>query len=337
MSPDAIYNLEDVFVTEGVPEYTFVAPPNYGDIYVDIRKPGKPVIIEGQSGTGKTTTVKSILGKLQAAQQIRYLTARVPDNIEEIEEIALTRTPGYYVIDDFHRLSDDLRSRLADIAKIAAEQGADANLPKLILIGINQVGSDLIQLVEDIGKRVGIHKISPGGKREIQELVQAGCDKLNVHFDNFDRLFAESRGDYWLTQQICQSLCAMSGVTETLHQQKHITIDIDAVRTRVVGRLDAAYYPVIKEFCRGRRFRPGNDPYFKLLRVVGQQDRSVVDLNEIANAIPDVKGSINNIKDHRLRVLLDSKVKFSKYFFYSVESKIFVIEDPAFVLFYTSS
>src|SRR5208283_5308288 len=99
MSPDAIYNLEDVFVTDGVPGHTFVAPPNYGDIYVDVRKPGKPVIIEGQSGTGKTTTIKSILSALRTAQDIRYLTARVPENIEEIEEIALNRTPGFYVID----------------------------------------------------------------------------------------------------------------------------------------------------------------------------------------------------------------------------------------------
>lgn len=50
--------VEDVFVTEGVPNETFVKPPNYNEILVDIRRPGKPVVIEGQSGTGKTTTVK---------------------------------------------------------------------------------------------------------------------------------------------------------------------------------------------------------------------------------------------------------------------------------------
>lgn len=51
-------SLEDVFVTEGVPQYTFVKPPNYNEILVDIRKTGKPVIIEGQSGTGKTSTAR---------------------------------------------------------------------------------------------------------------------------------------------------------------------------------------------------------------------------------------------------------------------------------------
>ena len=54
--------LEDVFVTEGVPTKTFVRPPNYNEILVDVRRPGKPVVIEGQSGTGKTTAVKKIRG-----------------------------------------------------------------------------------------------------------------------------------------------------------------------------------------------------------------------------------------------------------------------------------
>ena len=53
------YNIEEIYRTEGVPEYTFVRPPNYNEILVDIRNPGKPVIIEGQSGTGKTTVTRN--------------------------------------------------------------------------------------------------------------------------------------------------------------------------------------------------------------------------------------------------------------------------------------
>ena len=330
--PLEVFNLEDVFVTEGVPGHTFVAPPNYGDIFIDIRKPGKPVIIEGQSGTGKTTTVKYILNKLGSDQNIKYLTARNPDDVQAIEGIAINRTSGHFVIDDFHRLPSELQIHLAEIAKLAAEQSDASVLPKLIIIGINQVGSDLIQLVGDIGKRVGIHRIAPGGLAEITELVEAGCKKLNIYFDSVSRIFDDSRGDYWLTQQICQSLCSMAGITQTSAAQQRIAIDLEAVRARVVARLDASYYPVVKEFCRGRRFRPGNDPYFKLLRVVGQQNSSVVDLNELANALPDARGSINNIKDRRLRILLESKPRISKLFFYNSESKNFAIEDPA--LFY---
>jgi hypothetical protein len=325
------YKLEDVFVTEGVPQYTFVEPPNYVDILIDLRKPGKPVIIEGQSGTGKTTTVKRIIQDV-GLEGVTYLSARNPKDVEIVEKIILDRNQGFYVIDDFHRLPESLRERLADIAKLAAEQTDTAQLPKLVVIGINQVGSDLIQLVPDIAKRTGIHRIQPGTKAEISALIRAGSQKLNVVFADPDAIFAESSGDYWLTQQLCQTICAMARITETADAEATLPIDTPSVRTRVVGRLQAAYYPAVKEFCRGRRFRPSNDPYFKLLRTVGSQEGSIVDLNELANALPDVRGSINNIKERRLSVLLESKSLCRQYFYYNAETKNFAIEDPA--LFY---
>ena len=69
-------NLEDVFVTEGVPEFTFVKPPNYTALLVDIRRRGKPVIVEGQSGTGKTTSVKRAISEIYPTNPPQMLTPR---------------------------------------------------------------------------------------------------------------------------------------------------------------------------------------------------------------------------------------------------------------------
>jgi hypothetical protein len=328
----AMLNLEEVFVTEGVPEFTFVQPPNYNEILLDVRRPGKPVILEGQSGTGKTTCIRRILAQLGAETATEYLGARSAVDVSRIQKIADTGEAGRFVIDDFHRLTDDLQRRLADIAKLAAEQGQEGTLPKLIIIGINQVGSDLIQLVPDIAKRTGVHRIKPGDKNEIESLVLAGCDKLNIKFSSVGNIYEETRGDYWLTQQICQSICTANGVTQTSDKFREISFDMSAIRLRVVEKLNASYYPAVKEFCRGRRFRPSNDPYFKLLRSVGQNASSIVDLNELANSNDAVRGSINNIKEHRLRVLIESKALVQRHFYYNNETKNFAIEDPA--LFY---
>lgn len=324
--------LEEVFVTEGVPEFTFVPPPNYNDILLDMRRPGKPVVIEGQSGTGKTTCVRRVLADLTDNTPTEYFTARNRDHVSRIESIASAPLPGRFVIDDFHRLSTDLQESLADIAKSSAELGLGANLPKLVIIGINQVGSDLIQLVPDIAKRTGIHRIKPGELVDVTRLIDAGCQRLNIGIADVKAIFAETRGDYWLTQQLCQSICASANIMQTEEVFRQLTFDTVAIRRRVVERLQSAYYPAVKEFCRGRRFRASNDPYFKLLRAVGQQGSSIVDLNGLANSMPDVRGSINNIKEHRLRILIESKDLVTRYFYYNSETKNFAIEDPA--LFY---
>jgi hypothetical protein len=325
--------VEDVFVTEGVPKYTFVPPPNFNEILLDIRRLGKPIVVEGQSGTGKTTCVKKVVEQLGSQVPVSYLTARNPADVSRIEEVVRTCEPGTFVIDDFHRLEEDLQTLLADLAKRAAERTAEAApLPKLILIGINQVGSGLIQLVPDIAKRIGIHRIQPGSGAEIAKLIEAGCLELNVAIENSDQVFAESKGDYWLTQQLCQSICMMNDVLQTLDTSRALAFDLPGLRQKVVDKLKSAYYPAVKEFCRGRRFRPSNDPYYKLLRAAGQQSSSIVDLSELANATPEVRGSINNVKEHRLSVLIQSKPICTRYFYYNQETKNFAIEDPA--LFY---
>ena len=110
--------LEQVFVTEGVPMYTFVKPPNYNEILLDIRKSGKPVIIEGQSGTGKTTTAKRIIQQLEGSMDVNYFTARNPSDIQKITNLIEERNAGYYIIDDFHRLDIELQKLLAEISQI---------------------------------------------------------------------------------------------------------------------------------------------------------------------------------------------------------------------------
>jgi len=288
--------VEEVFVTEGLPKFTFVKPPNFNEILLDIRHPGKPVIVEGQSGTGKTTCVRKVLEQLGGTAS-EYLTARSATDVTRIGEIARSGLPGRFVIDDFHRLVSETQAELANLAKFSAELGAgETTRTKLVLIGINQVGSDLIQLVPDIAKRTGIHRIQAGTKADIEHLIGEGSATLKVSIPDTDAIFRESQGDYWLTQQLCQTICVMNEVLETRDYEKTMTFDIATLRKRVVDKLSATFYPGVKEFCRGVRFRPNNDPYLKLLQKIGQQESSIVDINELANSNEDVRRSINNIK-----------------------------------------
>ena len=106
---------------------------------MDVRRPGKPVVIEGQSGTGKTTCIKKILDHIGSDLSAKYLSARDAANVAEIGNVATGRIPGTFVIDDYHRLALDVQQALGNIAKLAADQGsATSSLPKLVLIG----GSD---------------------------------------------------------------------------------------------------------------------------------------------------------------------------------------------------
>lgn len=110
----------------------------------------------------------------------------------------------------------------------------------------------------------------------------------------------------------------------------NLPYDQQDVRSRIIARLDNNYREPVKEFARGKRFRPTNDPYFRLLRLIAVQGSSISDLNELANANPDFRGSINNIKERRIELVLASKPICERYFYYNSDTKTFAIEDPAF-------
>ena len=213
--------VEEVFVTEGVPQFTFVPPPNFNEIFLDLRRPGKPLIIEGQSGTGKTTCVTKAIEKLGTAMAVTRLSSRRANDVSAIGKLIAEKPEGIFLIDDFHRLDTASQSELANIAKLAAEEGDEAiRLPKLILVGINQVGSELIHLVPDIAKRVGIHRIQAGREEDIAQLILAGCNRLGIRIDDWKTIFTESQGDYWLTQHLCQTLYCLQTNNVTFESQE---------------------------------------------------------------------------------------------------------------------
>ncbi len=244
--------LEEVYRTEGVPEYTFVKAPNYNEILVDIRTPGKPVVVEGQSGTGKTTTVRKILETLPDGISYRYLTARRPEDVAEIINLSQGKTLGSFIIDDFHRLDDHLQADLGNLVKTTAELWDSKKYPKVVIVGINKVGSELISLVHDLAKRCGIHQVLPADLKTTKELIGKGESGLNIRIANKDEIFAESRGDYWLTQLFCHTACLYNDVLETLQDPREISFSVKEIRTRVVQRLEHTYLEPIKQFCRGK-------------------------------------------------------------------------------------
>ncbi|MES2773887.1 MAG: TIR domain-containing protein [Bacteroidota bacterium] len=322
--------LTDVFVTEGLPYLTYVNPPNYHEILIDVKKKGKPVVIEGQSGTGKTSTILQILSELKTSIEFTYLSARKRDDVITILKLINEPKPGNYVIDDFHRLVDNFKIALSNIAKIAADEGAESNYPKLVIIGINQTGTELLNLAPDIAKRCGMHKIKPGTEEKINSIVERGENLLNIKIFRSKSIFSESKGDYWLTQLICQTICIQNHVLSTQPESRIITTNMKDVRKSIIERLENSFHPIIKEFCRGKRFRPSNNAYIKFMQAVSKMNEFPVDLNEIAANVDDTfRVAINSIKDHRLGVHIKEKPVLNSNFYYSQETKQFNIEDPA--------
>jgi type II secretory pathway predicted ATPase ExeA len=170
--------LEEVFRLSGVPTYTFVEPHRYNAIRVAVRTPGRCVVLEGPSGIGKTTTISRVISELNEQGSVLQLSARRSDDRELINEISGMKDIGTVIIDDFHRLPDDQKHKLSDFMKILADEGTVFS--KLILIGINSAGDQLVQIAHDVGMRIDIFKLEANSTEKIEELIGLGERELKI-------------------------------------------------------------------------------------------------------------------------------------------------------------
>jgi hypothetical protein len=134
--------LEDVFKTSGVPTYTFVRPTEFTQLLVALRSPGRGVVIEGPSGIGKTTAIENALEEVGISKNVTKLSARKQSDVEYIQALPEISDVGAVVVDDFHKLNNETRSRLADYMKTLADE--EVETVKLIILGINRAGENLI-------------------------------------------------------------------------------------------------------------------------------------------------------------------------------------------------
>jgi len=204
--------LEDVFKVSGVPTHTFVHPDRYSEIKIALRTPGRCVVLEGPSGIGKTTIVSKLLEEVKMDRTPTVLSGRDPKDIDLIEALPTIDDFGTVVVDDFHRLPDSLRKSLSDFMKVLADKG-DENR-KLILVGINKAGDQLIKYGNDLGLRMDIFRLEANSPEKILDLIVKGEEALDILIEHKDVIAERAEGSFQIAQLLAFKLCAKNEITE---------------------------------------------------------------------------------------------------------------------------
>ena len=170
--------LEEVFRRQGTPTYTFVEPARYTEIRLAVRERGRCVVIEGPSGIGKSTIVDRVLSDLDLKSRALPLSARNPDDLALIDVALKDDQLGIVIVDDFHKLDESTKMRLAERMKVIADDPRGDG--KLILVGINKAGDRLIDFAPDVAMRIDIFRLEANPPEKIRQLIELGEQALNI-------------------------------------------------------------------------------------------------------------------------------------------------------------
>jgi hypothetical protein len=325
--------LEDVFRLSGVPTHTFVEPDQYSEVKVSLRTPGRCLVIEGPSGIGKTTTVTKALDELNLTGAL-ILSARKAEDVVMIEQLPNMKDIGTVIVDDFHRLKHETKASLSDFMKVLADAGDEKS--KLVLIGINQAGQQLVKFAHDLGMRTDVLRFEASPVEKIAGLIKLGEDALNVRFKEKKEIATRAEGSFQIAQMLCHRACLKRGVDEAKAQPVDIDISVDVIVEDAMVGLDRQFKDTTLAFAQGSRLRrEGRAPYLHILKWLAEGTEWSLDLREEMNRHPEMKGSVGQVLDKGyLEALLDDKRDlFEPYFHYEATTSILSVEDPKLIFY----
>ena len=326
--------LEEVFKQAGVPGVTFVEPQRYADLKVSIRTPGRCCVLEGPSGIGKTTSVKRIIDDLGYGDKVAFLSARRQDDLDYIKELPLLGGVGIVIVDDFHRLDDETKSRLADYMKVLADDGSDET--KIILIGINKAGDHLVSYGSDAGLRIDVFKLESNPRFKVIELISRGENALNISIPEKEAIADLSQGSFQIAQMLCHQICLLDNITESKVSHVQLSSSLEAVVDVVMSDLRRLFGKPCIEFARGSKLRrEGRAPYLHILKWLRDGNDWSIDLREMVKVNKEHRGSVGQVVDkgHLESILRDKADILEDYFHYQPESSVFSTEDPRLIFY----
>jgi hypothetical protein len=255
---------EDVFVTEGYPEHTYVdrddGKPDR-DLKDALSQKSKIVSIIGASKTGKTTLCDRFFGRHKGTTKILVTGDAIssPDAFwsEAYRQLKGGAASSYYevsytfakdefverglpiIIDDFHYIESDVQRQLCRQMKNAASEGI-----RFIILNTPHRGDDPVRNNPDLAGRFFSIDVGFWNSQDLARIATKGFAALGISADPdvVDAIASEALGSPQLMQTLCLETCRLlnSDVPYDRQSITSETLSLPAVRSRAIRTYDQA-------------------------------------------------------------------------------------------------
>lgn len=246
--------IHQIFSTTRTPELTLVETAELRQLDYELVNFGKALVLEGPSGTGKTSAALAATSRARCADcrdwTETYFQCKVEDERARLAALVQGRlrdVQGFVLVDDFHELDTALQKRVGQFAKAALDIRNHA--VKFILIGINGMGSTLIANIADLGG--GRATVIPFGRQPdsvVLEMVTKGERAANVVFSRKRDIVLDVGGSLMLAQLICEKMLLQQDVLVTQRTRRTIATRVHEIRASLLGDLRDQFHQRLQEF-----------------------------------------------------------------------------------------
>ena len=147
------------------------------------------------------------------------------------------------VIEDFHKLSESEKKKLADMLKVFIDKANQYPSLKVICIGAVDTAREIVKLDNNLKQRVYECEIPLLTDAEIETIVERGCKLLNIEMskDLVERIVHYSNQLGALAHQLSYDMCDSNGITKTQLRKKQLTGEhfVNAIEAYIDARSDS--------------------------------------------------------------------------------------------------
>jgi hypothetical protein len=267
------------------------------------------------------------------AGHVVSLSARKKGDVALISELPRQVPFGTVLVDDFHRLDDDVKREIADLMKTLADESAEHSM--LIVLGITNAGKSLILFGRDLANRVEVIPFEANPDHRIEELIAKGEKALNVAINIRDELISAAQGSFYIAQMLAYHTCIRCNVLEASEALATTTESYESIRAHVTSALARSFHDTAIAFARGTKLRrEGRAPYLHLLHWISQSQTWSINADREADRHPEQRGSVSQVV-HKgfLKELIDASEDIQRVLHFEPISCTLVVQDPQFVYY----
>lgn len=202
-----------------------------------------------------------------------------------------------WIIEDFHKIDDKEKKRIADIVKVFIDSANDYPNVKIICIGAVGTARELIELDNNLHTRVAEVLVPLLTDDEILSIISKGCELLNVKMsvELKEKITYYSNNLAALTHQICYDICYHNEIFESklfssMLNEGSFKVAVDSYVRKNSDTFTKFYDSISSEPCGGY-----------ILKTFDNLEKEYLSYDEIRSGIP----AAIKISDEDLKLFLD--------------------------------
>jgi predicted MPP superfamily phosphohydrolase len=333
-----VRDINVIFPLDGPPTVTFVEPPRFSELQLALRRMGTGLIVEGPSKVGKSTAVRKAMEAMgvPVGDQIWRSGQRffpLDDLRRNVDDLITAKRDTWLFIDDFHHLEDErYRRELASGMKVLADQPQDGRHGKVTLIGINPLGSSLVQVMPDLSGRFRIIRLDVEKdwqrSTKIAELIIRGEQAANIRFKRRDEFVVAAAGSFFLAQCLCNMAAVKEGITETQPQLVEIDLGPVDVIAAVQGELAHQFRVPMLDFAAFDAVPPPRGAGLSLLWLLARSDDGSVSVREARLRLPMLNAAFDWLLESNLSRCFHEHPALRGLLYYNRATQTLAMENP---------